>query len=483
MKAQLDGERMLIHLATQLQPSRLKTLPPRLYATTETERFTQAGFAHVNTRLLAQLGLDEQAFVCDDNLALFTGMQSLTSPQPIATVYAGHQFGIYTSQLGDGRVHILGELPADDRSSWEVQLKGAGATPFARGNNGRLSLSEAITEYLGCEAMAGLGIASTRGLALIQHSRDSETAQTDEAILVRIAPSHLRFGHFEYLHNQHDLPLLTALADHVIELHFPELLAVNESIRYLQFLYAVTQRTARLLAHWQSVGFVHSVMNTDNMSILGLTLDYGVYGFMPAYDPAYSPNANDEQGRYAFDQQVEVGRWNCLALAEALIDLLPDKRIPAALLRHYRQVYADTWLALMRNKLGLCAVHPDDGRLVSNLLRLLYQHDIDYTRFFRRFAYVACHGEEVMAEERPGWRTAFGPWFDDYQQRLTLETTPPQQREAMMLEHNPKYILRQKLLECVIRCAVQDQDFSALRELLLVVQTPFAEHAGYEHLA
>ena len=150
---------------------------------------------------------------------------------------------------------------------------------------------------------------------------------------------------------------------------------------------------------------------------------------------------------------------------------------------HYRQVYADTWLALMRNKLGLCAVHPDDGRLVSNLLRLLYQHDIDYTRFFRRFAYVACHGEEVMAEERPGWRTAFGPWFDDYQQRLTLETTPPQQREAMMLEHNPKYILRQKLLECVIRCAVQDQDFSALRELLLVVQTPFAEHASYEHLA
>ena len=181
-------------LATQLQPSRLTALSSRLYATTQTECFTQAAFAHVNAHLLAQLGIDTRAFTGDDNLSLFTGTHTHSQLQSIATVYAGHQFGVYTSQLGDGRVHILGELLAGDSTPWEVQLKGAGATPFARGNSGRLSLAEAITEYLGCEAMAGMGIASTRGLALIPHSRDSETVQVAEAILVRMAPSHLRFA-------------------------------------------------------------------------------------------------------------------------------------------------------------------------------------------------------------------------------------------------------------------------------------------------
>jgi len=470
-------------LATQLQPSRLTALSSRLYATTQTECFTQAAFAHVNAHLLAQLGIDTRAFTGDDNLSLFTGTHTHSQLQSIATVYAGHQFGVYTSQLGDGRVHILGELLAGDSTPWEVQLKGAGATPFARGNSGRLSLAEAITEYLGCEAMDGLGIASTRGLALIQHSRDSENMQASESILVRLAPSHLRFGHFEYLHNQHDLPLLQALADHVIELHYPDLLALAESVRYLQFLYAVTQRTARLLAQWQSVGFVHSVMNTDNMSILGLTLDYGVYGFMQAYDPAYSPNANDDQDRYAFDQQVEVARWNCLALAEALVELLPDKRIPAALLRHYRKAYMDAWQTLMRSKLGLGTVHADDGRLISNLLALLHQNAVDYTRFFRRFAYVAQHGEAVMADVVPEWHAAFQPWFDGYRQRLALETKPPHECEAIMLAHNPKYILRPGLVEHVIRCAEQAQDFTPLQALLNVVQSPYAELQSCEDLA
>jgi len=441
----------MMRFAEQLQPSRLMMLPPRFYASTRTGNFPQPSTIHVNTPLLKQLGLAQQHFVSDDNLSQVPA---------ISTVYAGHQFGIYTAKLGDGRVHILGDLIADDNSRWEVQLKGAGATPFARGNNGRMSLAEAVTEYLGCEAMAGLGIASTRGLALIQHP-----GQAAECVFVRTSPSHLRFGHFEYLHNQQDQSLLKELADHVIAEHYPELLALAGAQRYLQFLFAVSACTARLLAQWQAVGFVHSVMNTDNMSILGLTLDFGVFGFMQTYDPAYSPNANDDQNRYAFDQQVEVARWNCLALAEALIELLPGQRIPASLLRLYRQEFADSWQTLMRNKLGLREAHPDDNRLIDDLLHLMQDHHVDYTRFFRRFSHVGRFGDAVMADLIPAWGTAFRSWFDDYRQRLTLESISAEERVTTMLAYNPRYILRQELLEQAIQRAEQAQDFGLLRDL------------------
>jgi len=470
-------------LVDQLQTSRLKSLPARLFTTTTTECFPQASFVHVNTHLLAQWGIEQQEFTTEDNLSLFAGTHSLSHLRPIATVYAGHQFGIYTSRLGDGRVHILGDLRTGNGATWEVQLKGAGATPYARGNNGRMSLAEAITEYLGCEAMAGLGIPSTRGLALIQHSWDSDSGQKGDCILVRTAPGHLRFGHFEYLHNQGDLNLLKDLADHVIAHDYPELLEVAESQRYLQFLYAVTQRTANLLAYWQSVGFVHSVMNTDNMSILGLTLDYGMYGFMREYDPTYSPNADDDQDRYAFNQQVDVARWNCLALAEALVELLPERRIPAALLRHYRQTYRTRWLALLRHKLGLVEIHQDDEYLIGNLLTLLQKQRVDYTRFFRCFSHTACHGQEVVADFFTRNSTQFRLWYEGYQQRLTLENLSAEQRVAMMLANNPKYILRPSLLARVIEQAEQVRDFSELRDLLSVLQSPYLEHERYTHLA
>ncbi len=464
-------------LADRLQPSRLKALPARLYETCPTEQFARAVLLHMNTRLLAQLGLEQQQSASEENVLSLTSSQS-AQLQPISTVYAGHQFGIYTSKLGDGRVHILGDVIAADGKPWEVQLKGAGATPFARGNSGRMRLAEAITEYLGCEAMAGLGIASTRGLALIQHA-----GQMAECIFVRTAPSHLRFGHFEYLHNQQDQSLLKALADHVIAQQYPELLSLTDAKRYLQFLFAVTDRTARLLAQWQTVGFVHSVMNTDNMSILGLTLDYGVFGFMQTYDPAYSPNVNDDQNRYAFDQQVEVACWNCLALAESLIELLPGQRVPASLLRLFRKVYADSWQALMRKKLGLCEAHPGDGRLIDDLLNLLQQHHVDYTRFFRRFSHVGRFGDAVMADMIPAWNTAFRPWFEDYRQRLRLESVAAEARVSTMLAYNPRYILRQELLEQAIQRAEQAQDFGLLQDLLLVLQSPYAEHEKYEYLA
>jgi len=455
-------------LADRLQPSVLTELPSHLYEVTQTAAIPQAEIVHLNTALLNQLGIHEQKF---------SRIEKLSPLQAISTVYAGHQFGIYTSKLGDGRVHILGDLITNDDQRWEVQLKGAGATPFARGNNGQMSLAEAITEYLGCEAMAGLGIASTRGLALIQHA-----GQTTGCILVRTAPSHLRFGHFEYLHNQQDPFLLKALADHVIARHYPELIDVAEPQRYLQFVFAVTERTARLLAQWQAVGFAHSVMNTDNMSILGLTLDYGVFGFMQEYDPSYSPNPGDYQQRYAFDQQVDVARWNCLALAEAMVTLLPNHSIPASLLRHFRRQYSDSRLVLMRNKLGLLKVYPEDEGLIDNLLTLLQQHRVDYTRFFRQLSHVGQFGEAVMTEIIPDWNTVFCSWFNDYAQRLSLESASGEERVALMLAYNPRYILRQELLAQAIERA-ESQDFGLFRELSLAMQSPYAERENYKHLS
>lgn len=463
-----------MRLAEQLQPSRLTALPPRLYASTRTACYPPTQLIHVNTDLLRRLGLSPQSFLVDPDLS---GLPA------IATVYAGHQFGIYTSQLGDGRVHILGDVIADDGMHWEIQLKGAGATPYARGNSGRMSLAEAITEYLGCEAMAGLGIATTRGLALLESGVANAAGQANAWIFVRTAPSHLRFGHFEYLHNQQDHTLLRELADHVIAQHYPALLQLSVAQRYREFLFAVTQRTAHLLAQWQAVGFVHGVMNTDNMSILGLTLDYGVFGFMPVYDPAYSANANDEQHRYAFNQQVDVARWNCLALAEALVALLPGQRIPASLLRHFRQAYNHHWLTLMRTKLGLTVIQPEDAQLIGRLLALLHQQQVDYTRFFRRFSRVAELGETGMTDLVPAWDRAFQTWFADYRQRLTLESVPAETRTASMLAHNPKYILRQELVAQAIARAECTQDFALLQDLLRVLQAPYAEHENSNYLA
>jgi uncharacterized protein YdiU (UPF0061 family) len=467
-----------------LQPSRLTGLSPDLYENTQTESFAQPAFAHLNDNLLEQLGIDVQLFAATENLDLLNDSRQTPGLQPISTVYAGHQFGVYTSRLGDGRVHILGDISARDGTHWEIQLKGAGATPYARGNNGRMSLAEAITEYLGSEAIAGLGIAGTRALALItNNARPLQEGRSPETILVRTATTHLRFGHVEYLHNQNNLPLLKALVDHVITQYYPALMAFEGASRYAQFLYAVTQRTARLLAQWQAVGFVHSVMNTDNMSIIGLTLDYGVYGFMETYDPGYSPNANDEQDRYAFDQQVDVGRWNCLALAEALGSLLPEQRIPVGLLRHYRINHTEAYQALMRQKLGLREAHAGDGKLIAQLLLLLQQHRVDYTRFFRHFSRVESAGIDMLGVENPDWLQAFQAWLETYRHRLTVESSQPEEREAMMLDRNPKYILRQAELENVIRHAEQAHDFVPLQELLTVLQSPFSEHTMQEHLA
>lgn len=457
-------------------PSRWLQLPPRLYEASQPLSLQQTVLVHSNRQLLQQLGQDQQRFFAGG----YSGLLAQAGFESIATVYAGHQFGIYTSVLGDGRVHTLGDIHNRDGQRWELQLKGAGATAFARGNHGRLALAEAISEYLMSEALAGLGIASTRALAIIQHQE-----QETQSVLLRTSPGFLRFGHLEYLHNQGEHALLKQLCDHLIEEHYPALMSFPETERYLSLLFHIARQSAELLAQWQAAGFCHGVLNTDNMSLLGLTMDVAESGFMETYQADFCPNPNDDEQRYAFAQQVEVGRWNVMALAEALQSLLPGGRVPARLLRHYNESYQRLWLQLMRRKLGLHETGGEDDELVRSLLLLLQDFSIDYSRFMRALTTGELDSVVELYDEAhaAAWESALQTWWRDYQTRFGREPQSPQRRRAAMRTINPKYILRRQHLEAVIQSAEQAQDFLPLHELMVVLQSPYAEHRSHHHLA
>ncbi len=456
-------------LYSHLQPSRLLRLADDLYAKTRPDVLHPPSFTHLNQALLNGLELSDEGLGVSE---IHTFLNSISDTHPcLSTVYAGHQFGIYTSRLGDGRVHILGDIKSSGHRCFELQLKGAGATPFARGNDGRMSLAEAIREYLGSEALAGLGIASSRVLMLIRTAKFNGAT----AILLRVAQNHLRFGHFEYLHNQGHFSVLRQLADLVINEDYPELMGAKQKLRYLRFLQAVTQRTARMLARWQAIGFVHGVMNTDNMSISGNAMDLGVFAFMERYDPAFCANENDDQQRYAFDQQVDVGRWNCLALAEALSELLPGKRIPASLLRLYGQSYRREYQKLMRVKLGLLTAQPEDDALIRSLLTLLARHQVPYNDFFHQFQHFESRGPAVLDVLSLDQVKQFLPWFERFGKRLCMERSNAIDRQRMMQAVNPRYLLKQADMDHVIARAESADDFAPLDSLLQVLRAPYAE--------
>lgn len=428
-------------------------------------------FVHCNEQAARLLGLNAEDLGTETALRCFNGDEPLPGMQPIATVYAGHQFGIFTSRLGDGRAITLGGTLGANGETYEIQLKGAGLTPYSRTLDGRYPLGAAIREYLAGEALAALGIPSTRALCLLgsrtEIRRDrSETA----AILVRMARSHVRFGHFEYFHHRDEIDDLRELFVFVIEQHFPELLDEAAEKWPLRFLETVIGRTARLIAGWQSAGFVHGVMNTDNMTLSGETLDLGPFGFMETYDPGFSPNPSDDQRRYQYDQQPDIGRWNCLALAQAFTSLLPSPTIPASLLRLYRQTYQQHYLQAMRAKLGLQTQHPDDIDLVNSLLSALALSGADYAGFFRE-----------LARFEPGRGLTYSAplrnWLACYQDRLSLEKAPPNERRDRMNRVNPCYVLRAHLLYQAEQKA-EKGDFTELERLLKLVQNPYEEQPG-----
>jgi uncharacterized protein YdiU (UPF0061 family) len=437
---------------------------------------------HFNAEAAALLDLDPAVVDPSELAAIFSGQRALPGSEPLAMLYAGHQFGHYVPQLGDGRAILLGEVTNRRNAQWEIQLKGSGLTPYSRDGDGRAVLRSTIREYLCSEAMHGLGIPTTRALCIVGSDEEvyRENIET-AAMLTRLAPSHVRFGSFEVFFYRDQPDQLRQLADYVIGHHYPEL--ADHPDRYHAWFAEIVARTARLLARWQAVGFAHGVMNTDNMSILGLTLDYGPFGFMEAYDPGYVCNHSDHQGRYAFDQQPQIGLWNLTCLAQALSPLLGVDAAKDALAQ-YQTHFTQQYYPLMVQKLGFDDASDEHLSLTGELLDMMQRSQADYSIVFRALCQARQDDEPAPAALRDRFlqRERFDRWYRDYRQALRASGRPDAERQAAMREVNPKYILRNYLAQQAIDAA-GNGDYGEIDRLLQILRDPFAEQPEFGHYA
>ena len=437
---------------------KFKDLGADFFAQIQTQRLENPSLIHVNQSLKQALNLNitDQEF-----LEICSGDKQLGQERPVSTVYAGHQFGYFVPQLGDGRSCLIGELEGN-----ELSLKGAGTSPFSRGADGRAVLRSSIREYLCSIAMQGLNIPTTKALAIVASSSEVYREHVEPAAIVtRVAESHIRFGHFEYFSSQGQNENVKKLANFVIKHYMPNVKQGD----YLGMLREVIQSTAVMIARWQAQGFSHGVMNTDNMSILGLTIDYGPFSFMEAYDPGFICNHSDTQGRYSFERQPSVALWNLHRLADTLKTLIEEEQLKEAL-SMYEKILVKEYSLLMRNKFGFAVKDESDNAIINNFLELLYTHKKDYHQSIRL----------LSNDDQRSLGKAFDPWFKDYHKRLKIETEDPNQRRALMNEVNPKYILRNYLAEVAIRRAEDHNEYAEIDSLFKLLRAPFEEHEGYE---
>jgi uncharacterized protein YdiU (UPF0061 family) len=428
----------------------------------------QPRLLHANPAAAALIGLDPASFSDSAFTQVFSGHAPLDGFAPLAMVYSGHQFGVWAGQLGDGRALLIGQARNENSELWDIQLKGAGETPYSRHADGRAVMRSTIREYLCSEAMAALGIPTSRALAIVA-TNEQVYRETPEpgAVLTRLARSHIRFGHFEHFFHTGRQEQVRQLADHVIAEYFPQF-ADNHAAWFGE----VVKRTAEMIAGWQSVGFAHGVMNTDNMSILGLTLDYGPFGFMEAYDPGFICNHTDAQGRYAFDMQPAIAHWNLRALAFALSGLIEKDKLIAAL-DTYEAIYRRRYRALMRAKLGLTQEFEGDDQLIGGLLTLMAKARADYTLSFRKLSGADGDWLDLFGDARPDAQE----WLTRYRARTASEDL------SGLDKINPRYVLRNWVAETAIR-AVEDQgDVAKLDRIFRLVQSPFETHDGDEAFA
>ena len=432
------------------------------------------------------VGLDPREIERPEFREIFAGNSLPPGSDALAAVYSGHQFGVWAGQLGDGRAHLLGGLRSA-HGHWEIQLKGAGRTPYSRGADGRAVLRSSIREFLCSEAMAGLGIPTTRALSIVGADLPVRREEIESAAVVaRVAPSFVRFGSFEHWASHGRNDELRLLADYVIDTFRPE---CRESANpYGALLADVSRRTGELIARWMAVGFMHGVMNTDNMSILGLTLDYGPFGFMEAFDAGHICNHSDYQGRYSYRNQPHVGQWNLYRLAEAFRPLVGDQATVRALVdENYGDAFDQHFEQLMRAKLGLREALPDDENLIGETFAMLQQQRPDFTLFFRALSLllaVAVDREKSPKIDDPLRdqfvdRAAGDAWLVKWRARQAQTPWDDAIRQAAMRAANPKYVLRNWLAEGAIRKA-QERDFSEIEHLLACLRHPYAEQPEFE---
>lgn len=441
---------------------------------------------HLNRDLAAELQLDANALASDAGARVLAGIETAEGTTPLAQAYAGHQFGNFVPQLGDGRALLLGELIDRSGARVDLQLKGSGRTPFSRGGDGKATLGPVLREYLISEAMHALGVPTTRALAALTTGEQVRRQGLEPgSILARVASSHIRVGTFQFFAARGETARVRHLADYTIGRHFPELLGADDP--YLQMLGAIRDRQAALIAHWMSIGFVHGVMNTDNTTVAGETLDYGPCAFMDAYDPRTVFSSIDHHGRYAYGNQPAIAQWNLARLAETLLPLIdPDDSdravsLATAEVQAFQPVYLNQWLDRMRAKLGLAAVEAGDLDLVNGLLGTLEGRDVDFTVFFRRLA-GAARGDRAPVRALFQDATAIDAWLEGWLARLDREREGAPSRADAMDRANPVYIPRNHKVQEALDAAV-DSDFEPFRRLLSVLERPFDPREGLEEFA
>jgi uncharacterized protein YdiU (UPF0061 family) len=429
----------------------------------------------LNVPLARQLGLDPDALTTPEGVAALAGNLVPEGAEPLAMAYAGHQFGNWVPQLGDGRAVLLGEVIDRDGQRRDIQLKGAGPTAYSRSGDGRAAIGPVLREYIVSEAMAALGIPTTRALAAIATGEEIWRDQPlPGAVLTRVASSHIRVGTFQFFRNRGDIDAVRLLADHVIARHYPD--AAGAAQPYHALLEAVIGRTARLIARWMLVGFIHGVMNTDNMSVAGETIDYGPCAFMDIYHPGTVYSSIDRGGRYAYGNQPRIALWNLTRLAEALLPLLDDEEETAktaalAALDGFAPAFETAYRDGLRRKIGLAESQPDDVALAQNLLDRMTENQADFTLTFRRLANAMDDNGPVRSLFADP--TAFDIWADKWRQRIAQEGGPSPERQAAMRAVNPAFIPRNHRVQAVIAAAETSADFAPLDELVAVLSHPY----------
>ena len=463
-------------------------LPERFYVRLDPTPVAAPRIVKVNVELARELGLDADALMSEHGVAVLAGSRVAEGAEPIALAYAGHQFGYFVPQLGDGRANLLGELVSPDGKRYDVQLKGSGRTPFSRGGDGRAALGPVLREYIVSEAMAALGVPTTRALAAVT---TGEWVQRDTflpgAVLTRIAASHLRVGTFQYFAARGDVQALRMLADYAIARHYPAVAQAKEPYRAL--LEGVISRQAQLIAQWMLLGFIHGVMNTDNTSISGETIDYGPCAFLEEYDPAKVYSSIDHGGRYAYGNQPRVALWNLARLAETLLPVLAQESgseeagLLAAreALSAFEPQFEEARIAGLRRKLGLVLKREGDTALAENLLHCMAANGADFTLTFRRLCDAAAGPEgDVSVRALFSDPAAYDGWAAGWRRRLDEEPGDGQARAAAMRRTNPAFIPRNHLVEAALEAASLRQDFQPFEDLLAVISRPYEERQEFE---